>query len=105
MAHHANGLGTVPRGEGVGAEAAVDEGHVADEVVIEKVLEIRKDLGRGQLSLVGHGLGGHRADVERIAECVVLLGLRGGDLLKAVPEAKSGEQRREREKQARERTI
>ena len=44
-----HGLGAVPAGECVGAEAAVDQGHVGAEVLVLEVTEIDADLGGGEV--------------------------------------------------------
>ena len=44
MPQQPHGLGSVPAGEGVGAEAAVDQSHVGPEVLILEVTEVDADL-------------------------------------------------------------
>mmetsp|Transcript_21078 Transcript_21078/g.39507 ORF Transcript_21078/g.39507 Transcript_21078/m.39507 type:complete len:1048 (-) Transcript_21078:533-3676(-) len=64
VAHHADGLGALPGGEGVGGEARVNEGEVRLERGIPEVQEVLGDLLRGELPLVRDGLGSQGVDVE-----------------------------------------
>mmetsp|Transcript_18556 Transcript_18556/g.38460 ORF Transcript_18556/g.38460 Transcript_18556/m.38460 type:complete len:432 (+) Transcript_18556:216-1511(+) len=64
VAHHADGLGAFPGGEGVGGEAGVDERQVRDEGGVLDIEVVFRDLFGGELSFVGDGLGGEGVDVE-----------------------------------------
>ncbi len=64
VAHHANGLGAFPGGEGVGGESRVDEGQVSDEGGIFDVEVVFGNLFGGELAFVGDGLGREGVDVE-----------------------------------------
>ncbi len=63
VADHAERMGQVPGGEGVGGEALVHQGQGGLETLVLQVLVVTADLAREQHALVGDGARGHGGHV------------------------------------------